>query len=1022
MTNTIDANPDVNDSEDLYQSWLDSLKEGKVRWSVSFDTRAEWDLELRDWTKWRLEHPYIKKGRHHGEHPTIEPLTHEQFAKLMEHNKGVLEAKHLDIVNGSMKSWFHIGVTGEKDPKALMSEVTQTLKTANDAPSPEHAATALGKAQGLAMAAKSLNNGKLPGVSDKPKVAKKKGTPSYKPGSQRAKVFDEHKAKAIADARSQSMTAHQAAMKAEEHRVIAEGKHPYSPVQVKHQGLAAGYQEHANNPFKKAEEDLAFKKEPEVATDPHAGHLKGDGGYAKGSTEEYYYREALRSNTSRIKDGRHGSLEQEAKRASGQYDIRRSTGSMGDRPSTEGKLSSSETRARLHGEHDAITQAYGGPLTIEPLKLERGEPTFIQPSERKAEAFGPPTSPHTKAYIQGYSEAHHELRRAPSDYGASFTAEAARAAADQAKKMMDQSPNPPTEDTSLARYMGVRSRFLEEAHRLAQEEFNPDRKYEPGSKAAERHQAGYDSTAHDYYNQNTASLGYLEQQMSSHRIQAGSNYSGETERAYHEGVFKALKELHDQKSADLGLIRPESITKTLNRVIERPEFTSQFHSKGVNGMEGALHQLHHGTGRQETALRHVLRPHQVEQVLSGEHGPDGGIAGIQGRIAAAIMAPGMERAGAKVTIPELEFSDRVKGYEKANQIMARVDRQEKMRPDAEKVDHLMRSIVHAAVTGGPNPEPPKLSKKYKRPAGRWSSNQDQAYTPEHIAEMRKHLEEIAASPNQQIKELHHTTIRAMQEHDDVMKKGSEIAARIDANPKVLAAIAEKERIDNEPALSGRFGHQDRADATSAVSKAYREAAIEELAKERSMGVGADTFPIKSVNNPRQRDQVAVIREAMTNYPSDWIAQSQGLKIDPSVRRGQYSSSRKTIRIGSGNSHGTAVHELGHHMEHMIPGLTAIEGAHLASRSKGDREKSLAGYKDKKEKAIEDEFFTAYAGKTYGGHFFEQFTMGAEALFGRNSGSYGRLVGLRGAKADPRLRAMVLGAMATLHRPKVESTP
>jgi hypothetical protein len=117
---------------------------------------------------------------------------------------------------------------------------------------------------------------------------------------------------------------------------------------------------------------------------------------------------------------------------------------------------------------------------------------------------------------------------------------------------------------------------------------------------------------------------------------------------------------------------------------------------------------------------------------------------------------------------------------------------------------------------------------------------------------------------------------------------------------------------------------------------------------------------------------------------------------------------------------TNIHELGHRMEEMIPGLTHLEFALVrkhATRGDGTVEKvdRLPGY-NPSEVGQPDEWRNVYTGKSYettgnrtrpGDEAWEAFQVGIQDLFGRSSHRFGK----RGD--DDELQAFVLGALLLL---------
>jgi hypothetical protein len=183
------------------------------------------------------------------------------------------------------------------------------------------------------------------------------------------------------------------------------------------------------------------------------------------------------------------------------------------------------------------------------------------------------------------------------------------------------------------------------------------------------------------------------------------------------------------------------------------------------------------------------------------------------------------------------------------------------------------------------------------------------------------------------------------------------------------------------------------------------------------------------------DERAELKNAMnwaaTNYPADWIALSEAEvgKLTVDLRtRGSYAKvgGRATVYLST-NDPGpsdlpsrsrVAVHELGHRMEDVVPGLKALEWAYHWQRTSTPTKSKTAkhprirkgtnalvdmpGYNH--EQARADEFKLMYSGKVYNDkpdEFWELFTTSAESIFAGSDYN------------DPDLRAFTLGAMATL---------
>jgi hypothetical protein len=185
------------------------------------------------------------------------------------------------------------------------------------------------------------------------------------------------------------------------------------------------------------------------------------------------------------------------------------------------------------------------------------------------------------------------------------------------------------------------------------------------------------------------------------------------------------------------------------------------------------------------------------------------------------------------------------------------------------------------------------------------------------------------------------------------------------------------------------------------------------------------------------DGPARIRAAERWFPDGWVDLSakQNLNLT-STDRAYYSAKKNTLAMDSPAADNTwydggfsdytdeiNVHELGHRMEQMVPGLTALEFAMVRRRSTrpdGSLEPTRklsetpggAGFGDS-EVTFEDEWANPYAGKTYEASSpdrpdtaaWEVFQVGLQDLFGRSFTTK--------FDAGPELQAFTAGALLTL---------
>ena len=282
-------------------------------------------------------------------------------------------------------------------------------------------------------------------------------------------------------------------------------------------------------------------------------------------------------------------------------------------------------------------------------------------------------------------------------------------------------------------------------------------------------------------------------------------------------------------------------------------------------------------------------------------------------------------------------------------------------------------------------------------------------------------------------------------------QGVVVAARMaqDKDKAVLKARRAREKTkEAREAASKR-----KADTGIAQRTARARAAREVLAEVRELGSKGDAR--FTIDTSERSELSKGVRWAEQFYPTDWLEKQKGNRMeviaDPirktrkgwSGGRGRYEqyvnsltgrTQRRVLRLGkkgetvlgSGEYGQNALHELGHHMESLIPGLARAEDAFLWSRTTdpgtevGSRtrvgpknKKTSLGYSDKSEVAREDEFLQQYAGKEYAGNSFEIFTMGMESLFGGSNA----ITHLEGESVTPRhdadYEAFMLGVLALL---------
>lgn len=226
-------------------------------------------------------------------------------------------------------------------------------------------------------------------------------------------------------------------------------------------------------------------------------------------------------------------------------------------------------------------------------------------------------------------------------------------------------------------------------------------------------------------------------------------------------------------------------------------------------------------------------------------------------------------------------------------------------------------------------------------------------------------------------------------------------------------------------------------------EARRQAAIDAISTVRDLGGEGLTYRSRTSSFPLVEEHrlVKAMRIAEASYPSDWLAlarEAGPVRVedgrgyyDPNAASGvpqitlpweatpndvpidgQWVTEEPSVSQMVGNNSATraSVHELGHHMERIVPGLTGVERAFLWSRTStgpvGQRERTpltetMNG--DEPVHAHEGGFDVVYSGREYSTDFYELFTVGTESLMG----------GQPHLDNDDDYRAFTFGALALL---------
>ncbi|MGW2221535.1 hypothetical protein ACWCSD_41690, partial [Nonomuraea sp. NPDC001684] len=277
------------------------------------------------------------------------------------------------------------------------------------------------------------------------------------------------------------------------------------------------------------------------------------------------------------------------------------------------------------------------------------------------------------------------------------------------------------------------------------------------------------------------------------------------------------------------------------------------------------------------------------------------------------------------------------------------------------------------------------------------------------------------------------------------------ALRAGASPAVKNAAA----MEWEDAYAGAAKERDdavaayRAAADDVIGnlrarrEAHRQAAIEALSSVRDLGGEGLTYRASYGGTLEERNRlVKAMRIAEAAYPADWLALARDAgPVTIESGRGSYDGVRfgrdrpeitlpweapqqdipvdgkwvseetsASQMVGGNAASRGSVHELGHHMEQVVPGLVAAERAFLWDRTStgpvGERERHPVQQKPNGFETIhyrDGGFGSDYVSREYTGEAFELFTTGVESL----------MAGSEYAADDADHRAFTFGALALL---------
>ena len=178
-----------------------------------------------------------------------------------------------------------------------------------------------------------------------------------------------------------------------------------------------------------------------------------------------------------------------------------------------------------------------------------------------------------------------------------------------------------------------------------------------------------------------------------------------------------------------------------------------------------------------------------------------------------------------------------------------------------------------------------------------------------------------------------------------------------------------------------------------------------LSEVRPVGLGdIDLKDIGFFKKGSKTTSKEAIAEALTKYPTEWVSTITQHQIYANkTSRGYCMWYGREISISGQTPEkrlSTAIHELGHATEYVIPGIADAEKGFYERRTAGEPLKWLGPGYGRDEKARKDDFFSPYIGKDYGDKTYEVCSMGFDAAYTDPE----KLAG------DPDMQSFILGVL------------
>lgn len=150
-------------------------------------------------------------------------------------------------------------------------------------------------------------------------------------------------------------------------------------------------------------------------------------------------------------------------------------------------------------------------------------------------------------------------------------------------------------------------------------------------------------------------------------------------------------------------------------------------------------------------------------------------------------------------------------------------------------------------------------------------------------------------------------------------------------------------------------------------------------------MGTKNLDLKTHLKNSKSKKLNTFLKAYDVYPNDWIKRSidKGNLSLKSVKRGYYDDKNGIIALsgnGDEQTFATAIHELGHRMERILPSILKQESEFYKRRTENENLQWMGKGYSKNELTRKDDFVHPYMGKDYGGHAYELVSMGFEMAY------------------------------------------